>query len=657
MGLCYFGTGREAFYNSRLAIVFGQSFHLFARIDVFSMTTVSLEQIQSPADLRQLDQRDLPELARQLREFVLQSVSKTGGHLSSNLGTVELTTALHYVFETPHDRIVWDVGHQSYPHKILTGRRDQMGSLRQQDGISGFPKRSESEYDDFGTAHSSTSISAVLGMAVASRNAGIERQHIAVIGDGAMTAGMAFEALNNAGVTPDVNVLVVLNDNDMSISPPVGALNHYLARLMSGRFYAAAKNVGRAVLQHVPPVLDLARKFEGHAKGILSPATLFEELGFNYVGPIDGHDLDALVSTLSNLRDLGGLQFLHVVTRKGQGYKLAEADPVLYHGPGKFDPSVGLVKPTTKPRPTFTQIFGQWLCDMAKQDQRLYGITPAMREGSGMVEFEQQFPRRYFDVGIAEQHAVTFAGGLACEGQKPVVAIYSTFLQRGYDQLIHDVALQNLDVTFALDRAGIVGADGATHAGNYDIAFLRCIPNMVVAAPSDENETRLLLTCCYQHPGPSSVRYPRGAGIGAEVDQALNTVPLGKANLRRQGKNLAILAFGPVLHEALKAAEVLDATVVDMRFVKPMDEALLQELAQSHQAFVTVEEGCLMGGAGSAVLEFVSRDALVMPVLQLGYPDEFIDHGDQKKIAQDLGLDAAGIERSIRERFSSLFEV
>ncbi|OSZ42707.1 1-deoxy-D-xylulose-5-phosphate synthase [Alcaligenes faecalis] len=620
------------------------------------MTTVSLEQIQSPADLRQLDQRDLPELARQLREFVLQSVSKTGGHLSSNLGTVELTTALHYVFETPHDRIVWDVGHQSYPHKILTGRRDQMGSLRQQDGISGFPKRSESEYDDFGTAHSSTSISAVLGMAVASRNAGIERQHIAVIGDGAMTAGMAFEALNNAGVTPDVNVLVVLNDNDMSISPPVGALNHYLARLMSGRFYAAAKNVGRTVLQHVPPVLELARKFEGHAKGILSPATLFEELGFNYVGPIDGHDLDALVSTLSNLRDLGGLQFLHVVTRKGQGYKLAEADPVLYHGPGKFDPSVGLVTPTTKPRPTFTQIFGQWLCDMARQDERLYGITPAMREGSGMVEFEQQFPRRYFDVGIAEQHAVTFAGGLACEGQKPVVAIYSTFLQRGYDQLIHDVALQSLDVTFALDRAGIVGADGATHAGNYDIAFLRCIPNMVVATPSDENETRLLLTCCYQHPGPSSVRYPRGAGIGAAVDQELHTVPLGKANLRRQGKSLAILAFGPVLHEALKAAEVLDATVVDMRFVKPMDEALLQELAQSHQAFVTVEEGCLMGGAGSAVLEFVSRDALVMPVLQLGYPDEFIDHGDQKKIAQDLGLDAAGIERSIRERFSSLLE-
>ncbi|HRL20126.1 MAG TPA: 1-deoxy-D-xylulose-5-phosphate synthase [Alcaligenes sp.] len=620
------------------------------------MTTVSLEQIQSPADLRKLDQRDLPELARQLREFVLQSVSRTGGHLSSNLGTVELTTALHYVFDTPHDRIVWDVGHQSYPHKILTGRREQMGSLRQKGGISGFPKRSESRYDDFGTAHSSTSISAVLGMAVASRNAGIDRQHIAVIGDGAMTAGMAFEALNNAGVTPDVNVLVVLNDNDMSISPPVGALNHYLARLMSGRFYAAAKNVGRAVLQHVPPVLDLARRFEGHAKGMLTPATLFEELGFNYVGPIDGHDLDALVDTLSNLRELGGLQFLHVVTRKGQGYKLAEADPVLYHGPGKFDPSVGLVQPATPPRPTFTQVFGQWLCDMAAEDPRLYGITPAMREGSGMVEFEQKFARRYFDVGIAEQHAVTFAAGLACEGQKPVVAIYSTFLQRGYDQLIHDVALQNLDVTFALDRAGIVGADGATHAGNYDIAFLRCIPNMVVATPSDEREARLLLTCCYQHPGPSSVRYPRGAGAGVPAGDDLATVPLGKGVVRRQGKGLALLAFGPILYEALKAAESLDATVVDMRFVKPLDEALLQDLVQGHQAFVTLEEACIMGGAGSAVLEFFARAGIAAPVLQLGYPDEFIDHGDQKKIAAELGLDATGIEHAVREHFSCLLE-
>src|SRR5690606_2813842 len=459
-----------------------------------SMSNVSLEDIHSPADLRRLDRRQLKEVAHQLRQFVLQSVSRTGGHLSSNLGTVELTIALHKVFDTPDDRLVWDVGHQSYPHKILTGRRDDMARLRQQGGISGFPKRSESKYDVFGTAHSSTSISAVLGMAVASRNAGSNRQHIAVIGDGAMTAGMAFEALNNAGVTPDVNVLVVLNDNDMSISPPVGALNRYLARLLSGGFYAAAKSVGKAVLQHMPPMLELARRLEGHAKGMVSPATLFEELGFNYVGPIDGHDLDALMPTLENLKERGGLQFLHVVTRKGQGYKLAEADPVLYHGPGKFDPNVGIQAPKAPPRQTFTQVFGRWRCDMAESDTRLIGVTPAMREGSGLVQFEQRFPDRYFDVGIAEQHALTFAAGLACEGQKPVVAIYSTFLQRGYDQFIHDVALQNLDVTFALDRAGIVGADGATHAGNYDIAFLRCVPNMVVATPSDENEARLLLS-------------------------------------------------------------------------------------------------------------------------------------------------------------------
>ncbi|MFA7668946.1 MAG: 1-deoxy-D-xylulose-5-phosphate synthase, partial [Burkholderiaceae bacterium] len=540
------------------------------------MSKVSLEQIHSPADLRRLDRRELHELADQLRQFVLQSVSRTGGHLSSNLGTVELTIALHHVFNTPDDRLVWDVGHQSYPHKILTGRREAMASLRQAGGISGFPKRSESEYDAFGTAHSSTSISAVLGMAVASRNTGhAQRQHIAVIGDGAMTAGMAFEALNNAGVTPGVNMLVVLNDNDMSISPPVGALNHYLARLMSGGFYAAAKNVGKAVLQRVPPVLELARRVEGHAKGLVSPATLFEELGFNYVGPIDGHDLDVLVPTLENLRERGGLQFLHVVTRKGQGYKLAEADPVLYHGPGKFDPSVGIQKPATASRLTFTQVFGQWLCDMAQSDTRLFGVTPAMREGSGLVEFERRFPNRYFDVGIAEQHALTFAAGLACEGQKPVVAIYSTFLQRAYDQLIHDVALQNLDVTFALDRAGIVGADGATHAGNYDIAYLRCVPNMVVATPSDENEARLLLSTCFQHPGPASVRYPRGAGGGAVIQPGLDTVPIGKGVVRRRGQGIAILAFGTLLAPALQAAEQLDATVVDMRFVKPIDEALL----------------------------------------------------------------------------------
>src|SRR5690554_5257456 len=461
------------------------------------MSTVSLDRIASPADLRSLSRAQLRVLADELRQFVLQSVSRTGGHLSSNLGTVELTIALHHVFNTPHDRLVWDVGHQTYPHKILTGRREAMARLRQRGGISGFPKRSESEYDAFGTAHSSTSISAVLGMAVASRNTGRrQRQHIAVIGDGAMTAGMAFEALNNAGVTPGINMLVVLNDNDMSISPPVGALNRYFARLMSGQFYAKAKNMGKAVLQHMPPMLELARRFEGHAKGVLTPATLFEELGFNYVGPIDGHDLDALLPTLENLRERGGLQFLHVVTRKGQGYKLAEADPVLYHGPGKFDPDIGIQKPATTPRTTFTQVFGQWLCDMAQHDTRLFGITPAMREGSGLVEFERRFPNRYFDVGIAEQHALTFAAGLACEGQKPVVAIYSTFLQRAYDQLIHDVALQNLDVTLALDRAGIVGADGATHAGNYDIAYLRCIPNMVVATPSDEHEAKIGRASC-----------------------------------------------------------------------------------------------------------------------------------------------------------------
>ncbi len=619
------------------------------------MTNVSLEQIQSPADLRLLDRRELKEIAAQLREFVLQSVSKTGGHLSSNLGTVELTIALHSVFDTPDDRIVWDVGHQSYPHKILTGRREQMAHLRQKGGISGFPKRSESEYDAFGTAHSSTSISAVLGMAVASRNAGLaHRQHIAVIGDGAMTAGMAFEALNNAGVTPDVNVLVVLNDNDMSISPPVGALNHYLARLLSGRFYATAKNVGRAVLQHVPPVLELARRFEGHAKGMVSPATLFEELGFNYVGPIDGHDLDALIPTLENLRALGGLQFLHVVTKKGQGYKLAEADPVLYHGPGKFDPDVGILKPKAPARQTFTQVFGRWLCDMAEADSRLYGITPAMREGSGMVEFEQRFPLRYIDAGIAEQHAVTFAAGLACEGEKPVVAIYSTFLQRGYDQLIHDVALQNLDVTFALDRAGIVGADGATHAGNYDIAFLRCVPNMVVAAPSDENEARLLLSTCYQHPGPASVRYPRGAGCGAEVQAGLDTVEIGKAVVRRQGKKIAILAFGTLLGAALQAADAIDATVVDMRFVKPLDGALLQSLADTHAAFVTVEEAAIMGGAGSAVLEFLSQQGIERPVLQLGLPDRFIVHVEQAAILSELGLDGPGLAHSIRQRYAAL---
>ena len=616
------------------------------------MSSKLLDRIQSPADLKPLDRRELKKLSDELREFVLESVSKTGGHLSSNLGTVELAVALHYVYDTPHDRIIWDVGHQSYPHKILTGRKDRMSTLRQFGGISGFPKRSESEYDAFGTAHSSTSISAALGMAVASRNAGISRQHIAVIGDGAMTAGMVFEAMNNAGVTPDINLLVILNDNDMSISPPVGALNHYLAKLMSGQFYAAAKNMGRAVLQHVPPVLALARRFEEHAKGMIMPATLFEEFGFNYVGPIDGHDLDSLIPTLQNMRALKGPQFLHVVTRKGQGYKLAEADPVLYHGPGKFDPAIGIQKPAVAPKKTFTQVFGQWLCDMAEHDPRLVGITPAMREGSGMVEFEKKFPRRYFDVGIAEQHAVTFAAGLACEGQKPVLAIYSTFLQRGYDQLIHDVALQNLDVTFALDRAGLVGADGATHAGNYDIAYLRCIPNMVVATPSDENETRLLLTTCFNHPGPAAVRYPRGSGAGAELAPGLDNVPMGRGVVRRQGSRIALLVFGTLLPAAAKVADQLDLTLVDMRFVKPLDTALLMDMASSHEGLVTIEEGVLMGGAGSAVAEALAAAAVVKPLLQLGLPDVFIDHGDQAHLLASVGLDASGIERSIRARFA-----
>ncbi len=616
------------------------------------MSSKLLDRIQSPADLKPLDRRELKKLSDELREFVLESVSKTGGHLSSNLGTVELAVALHYVYDTPHDRIIWDVGHQSYPHKILTGRKDRMSTLRQFGGISGFPKRSESEYDAFGTAHSSTSISAALGMAVASRNAGISRQHIAVIGDGAMTAGMVFEAMNNAGVTPDINLLVILNDNDMSISPPVGALNHYLAKLMSGQFYAAAKNMGRAVLQHVPPVLALARRFEEHAKGMIMPATLFEEFGFNYVGPIDGHDLDSLIPTLQNMRALKGPQFLHVVTRKGQGYKLAEADPVLYHGPGKFDPAIGIQKPAVAPKKTFTQVFGQWLCDMAEHDPRLVGITPAMREGSGMVEFEKKFPRRYFDVGIAEQHAVTFAAGLACEGQKPVLAIYSTFLQRGYDQLIHDVALQNLDVTFALDRAGLVGADGATHAGNYDIAYLRCIPNMVVATPSDENETRLLLTTCFNHPGPAAVRYPRGSGAGAELAPGLDNVPMGRGVVRRQGSRIALLVFGTLLPAAAKVADQLDLTLVDMRFVKPLDTALLMDMASSHEGLVTIEEGALMGGAGSAVAEALAAAAVVKPLLQLGLPDVFIDHGDQAHLLASVGLDASGIERSIRARFA-----
>ncbi|NWF48736.1 1-deoxy-D-xylulose-5-phosphate synthase [Hydrogenophaga sp. D2P1] len=618
-----------------------------------------LSSIESPADLRQLSRAQLHPLADELRAFVIDSVARTGGHLSSNLGTVELTVALHYVFNTPEDRLVWDVGHQTYPHKILTGRRDRMNTLRQLGGISGFPRRDESEYDTFGTAHSSTSISAALGMAMAAKMKGESRHSVAIIGDGAMTAGMAFEALNNAGVA-DGRLLVVLNDNDMSISPPVGALNRYLAQLLSGQFYAAAKNVGKQVLKGAPPLFELAKRLEEHAKGMVVPATLFEKFGFNYIGPIDGHDLDSLIPTLENIRHLldkdSGPQFLHVVTKKGQGYKLAEADPVAYHGPGKFDPAVGLVKPVTPPKPTFTQVFGQWLCDMAEADPKLVGITPAMREGSGMVEFERRFPGRYFDVGIAEQHAVTFAAGLACEGLKPVVAIYSTFLQRAYDQLIHDVALQNLPMVFALDRAGLVGADGATHAGAYDIAFLRCIPNMSIACPADEAECRQLLSTAHAQNHPVAVRYPRGAGVGTKVPAGLEGLPFGKGEMRRTGRHVAILAFGTLLYPALEAAEQLGASVANMRWAKPLDIELLRELAQTHQALVTVEEGCAMGGAGSAVLEALQAEGFAMPVLQLGLSDVFTEHGDPAKLLAAEGLDASGIERSVRARFASLLD-
>ncbi len=611
-----------------------------------------LPTINSPADLRALQRHHLPALADELRSYLIQSVAKTGGHLSSNLGTVELTVALHYVFNTPHDRIVWDVGHQTYPHKILTGRRDQMGTLRQRHGLSGFPRRDESEYDAFGTAHSSTSISAALGMAIAAQQKGEQRHAIAVIGDGAMTAGMAFEALNNGGVSTS-KLLVILNDNDMSISPPVGALNRYLAQLMSGKFYSAAKEVGKQVLKGAPPLFELAKRFEEHAKGMVVPATLFEKFGFNYIGPIDGHDLESLIPTLENIKHLEGPQFLHVVTKKGQGYKLAEADPVAYHGPGKFDPAVGLV-PAAAGKTTFTQVFGQWLCDMAEHDPLLVGVTPAMREGSGMVEFHKRFPERYHDVGIAEQHAVTFAAGMACEGLKPVVAIYSTFLQRAYDQVIHDVALQKLPMVLALDRAGIVGADGATHAGLFDIPFMRCIPNVSIACPADENECRQLLTTAYLQDHCVAVRYPRGAGAGVPVQPGLNALPFGKGEVRREGKRIAILAFGTLLYPALKAGEALNATVVNMRWAKPLDTELLAQIASTHDALVTVEEGAVMGGAGSAVLEALQILQKNKPVLVLGIGDVFTEHGDPVKLLAEMGLDAAGIQASVEKRYATL---
>ncbi len=616
-------------------------------------TTALLSQINSPHDLRRLPRSDLPRVADELRSYLLHSVAQTGGHLSSNLGTVELSIAMHYVFDTPRDRFVWDVGHQTYPHKILTGRRDRMSTLRQLGGLSGFPQRVESEYDTFGTAHSSTSISAALGMAMAAKIQGDKRYSVAVIGDGALTAGMAFEAMNHAGVE-DCRLLVILNDNEMSISPPVGALNRYLAQLMSGQFYAKAKSVGKSVLKGAPTLFELAKRIEEHAKGMVVPATLFEQFGFNYIGPIDGHDLDSLIPTLENIKHLTGPQFLHVVTRKGQGYQMAEADPIAYHGPSKFDPAIGIQKPSVAPKTTFTQVFGNWLCDMAAQDERLVGITPAMREGSGLVEFEKRFPKRYFDVGIAEQHSVTFAAGLATEGLKPVLAIYSTFLQRGYDQLIHDVAIQNLPVVFALDRAGLVGADGATHAGNYDIAYLRCIPNMSIACPADENECRQLLSSAFEQNHPVAVRYPRGAGAGVAVQPSLAGLPFGKGEIRLHGENIAILAFGTLLYPAIAVADKLGLTAVNMRWAKPLDKELLLELARSHAAIVTVEDAAVMGGAGSAVQEALQAAGVVLPVLSLGLPDLFIEHGDPGKLMAMHGLDAAGIEAAISARFAGL---
>jgi 1-deoxy-D-xylulose-5-phosphate synthase len=623
-----------------------------------------LNTINDPADLRKLEREALPALADELRQFVIDSVSKTGGHLSSNLGTVELSIALHYVFDTPRDRIVWDVGHQSYPHKILTGRRERMSTLRQFNGLSGFPRRAESEYDTFGTGHSSTSISAAMGMARAAQTKGEKRVAVAVIGDGAMSAGMPFEAMNNAGVYDDLPLIVILNDNDMSISPAVGALNRYLARLLSGNIYSATKKGIDSVLSIAPPLREFAKRLEDHAKGMVSPSTIFQEFGFNYFGPIDGHDLDALLPMLQNVRRLalegGGPQFLHVVTRKGQGYMLAEADPVLYHGPGKFNPSEGIQK-ASNTKQTFTQVFGEWLCDMAHADPLLVGITPAMREGSGLVEFEKRYPDRYYDVGIAEQHAVTFAAGMACEGMKPVVAIYSTFLQRAYDQLIHDVAIQDLPVVFALDRAGLVGADGATHAGAYDIPFLRCIPNMLVMTPADESECRDLLTTAYRQPHPSAVRYPRGSGAGVKPSAELRSLPLGKGEIRREstavaGKRLAIFAFGTLLYPALDVGEALNATVVNMRFVKPLDVDLLKAVATSHDYLVTIEDGAIMGGAGSACLEALIQLNINKPVLQLGLKDEFIEHGDYNLLMSRCGLDADGIKTSIATRFPAALQ-
>ena len=611
-----------------------------------------LETIDSPADLRKLPEARLPTLARELREFLIQTVSTRGGHFAAGLGTVELTIALHYVFDTPHDRLVWDVGHQAYPHKVLTGRRDQLHTIKQHRGLAPFPSRTESEYDTFGVGHSSTSISAALGMAIASAHQNSRRRVVAVIGDGAMTAGMAFEALNHAGSLPN-DLLVILNDNDMSISENVGGLSNYFASALSGSVYAHLREGSKKVLRQMPTVWELARRSEEHLKGMVLPGTLFEELGFNYIGPLDGHDVRALVSTLRNVRKLHGPQFLHVVTRKGKGYAPAEADPIKWHGPGPFDPASGTIFKGGSSGPSYSQIFGQWLCDIAEQDPRIIGITPAMREGSDLVDFSKRFPERYFDVAIAEQHAVTFAAGLAAEGLKPVVAIYSTFLQRAYDQLIHDVALQNLPVVFALDRAGLVGSDGATHQGSYDLSYLRCIPNLVLMAPADENECRQMLYTATTLDGPAAVRYPRGSGPGIALQKEFHALPIGKAQIVREGRcGLALLAFGPLVQSALYIGERLDATVVNMRFVKPLDEALLIELATGHRALVTLEENAVAGGAGSAIAEVLCAEGLTPALLQIGIPDRFIEHGSRESCLATAGLDTASLTASVEHWWS-----
>ena len=615
-----------------------------------AILTPILDSIDMPDQLRQLNKKQLPQLARELREFLIESVSQTGGHLSSNLGVIELTIALHYVFNTPDDRLVWDVGHQTYPHKILTGRRTAMSGLRKPGGIAGFPRRHESEYDTFGVGHSSTSISAALGMAIAAKQLGIERRAVAIIGDGAMTAGMAFEALNNAGAM-DANLLVILNDNDMSISPNVGALQNYLAKLLSSRLYTSVRKSGEKVLGVMPPVLEFAKRAEEHMKGMMTPSTLFEEFGFNYIGPIDGHDLDTLIATLNNIKQLKGPQFLHIVTQKGHGYAPAESEPGKYHGVGKFNPDDGHAV-ASNGKKTYTQVFSDWLVDMAATDNRLIGITPAMCDGSGLNAFAEIYPERFYDVGIAEQHALTFAAGLACEGLKPVVAIYSTFLQRAYDQLIHDIALQNLPVVFAIDRAGLVGADGPTHAGSFDLSYLRCVPNMMVMTPSDENECRQMLTTAYQFNGPSAVRYPRGGGPGAEIKHNLTSIEIGKGEMRRYGKKIAILAFGSMLTPALAAAEELNASVANMRFVKPLDIDLIKQLANSHDLIVTVEENTVMGGAGAAVIEALKAMQKNNNVLCLGLPDRFIEHGVHETMLAECGLDAKGIKTAIEKQLT-----